>query len=430
MSQSPFGALFPAASKLALANYAAVALGLLLTLVATRVLGADGFGLVALTLSYPSLIWALSATKPINVAPRYLSLFHEQGRHEEFGAVCKFGYAIDLATAVAAALLIGATSGWVAVHIVRQPELAGLIVIVGISLPFSCLKGTSVAILLSTHRFGWMAAVQILEKLLLLVSVSAALIAGYGVAGMVAATAASQAIHGVVTMLLAGLLLRASGFGSWWRSPLARASEVRREFVRLLGWNYFDSTVGGVVEQVPLMLLGRLSVPGDVGYLHLSRSLVTVASYVETSLGRVAYQKLAAVRESATPSETRSMLLRWTAREGLAVGALIFAGIVALPLAVPLLFGEEFRPMVPGTQVLMVSYAMSAVFFWLSAYHYAAGEIATWSLTKALYAGAVLVSGWFLAQGWGFWGMAVAISLSRTVWLGSLGGRVLTRLRS
>jgi O-antigen/teichoic acid export membrane protein len=87
--------------------------------------------------------------------------------------------------------------------------------------------------------------------------------------------------------------------------------------------------------------------------------------------------------------------------------------IPLLPILIPQMFGPSYNPMILGAQAMMVSVALSTVFFWLSAFSYASGKIDVWTKVHGLYAGCVIGLGWFCIQWWGFSGLAMLIGVSK-----------------
>ena len=116
------------ASILAGAQFAAAALGLLTTVVATRLLGPGEYGLAALAISYPSILWSFTGIKSVSVITRYVARFRAEDRREELLSLCKAGYAIDVATALAALVILLPSVHYVAGSALRAPDLMWLMV--------------------------------------------------------------------------------------------------------------------------------------------------------------------------------------------------------------------------------------------------------------------------------------------------------------
>jgi O-antigen/teichoic acid export membrane protein len=168
------------------------------------------------------------------------------------------------------------------------------------------------------------------------------------------------------------------------------------------------------------MLLGHFRGSQEAGLYRLATTLVTAGSYPEASLGRVVYPALAGQWATGDRGIVRRRLVRWTFREGLIAGTLVFATIPLLPLVVPPVFGTDFGAMVFGTQIMMLGAVISAVFFWLTSFYYASGRIDSWTKAYAVYMALVTGLTWLVVQRWGFSGVAVLVGLGKATFAASM----------
>jgi O-antigen/teichoic acid export membrane protein len=166
---------------------------------------------------------------------------------------------------------------------------------------------------------------------------------------------------------------------------------------------------------VPLLLLGRWRGPEEAGFYRLALSLMTIGTYLETSLGRVAYPMISARWALGDRESLIGALKRWTLLGGLPLGAMLVVTTVLIPTLVPIVFGSVYSAMVPGVQIMMMGAAVSAVFFLLTWFCYASGRIDLWTKAYGLYAALVIGLGWLCIQAWGFFGLASLVGLAKVV---------------
>ncbi len=407
----------PAATDAALlagSQYAAAGLGFTTALLAARLLGPAEYGTAALLVAYPSLVWSIVAIKSISVTTRYLAVFQADQRHEDVRAVCKLGYAIDLFAALVAVTVVAVTAalaGTTLLSRLRGPLWPCLLY--AASLPVLSLAGTSGAILTCWRRFRWVAVVHILEKILTLVVTFGLIRAGLGAAGVVVGTVLGQSAGALLMTAVASALLRAAGVGPWWRGSFSRVAGLRRELGSLLGWNYVVVTVGGLIAQGPLLLLGGVRGPEEAGFYRLASSITTAGGYLEGALSRVVYPRLAERTRSVPAAVLLAECRSWSLRAGAPAAVLLLAAIVALPVAVPPVLGREYAPLVAGTQVMLAGAAVSAVLFWLQPLYYASGRVGAWAGASGVHAGLVLLLSWMVAPSAGFGGIAKVLGVGK-----------------
>ena len=112
-------------------------------------------------------------------------------------------------------------------------------------------------------------------------------------------------------------------------------------------------TWAGLIGQVPLMILAHLRGPEAAGFYRLATSIDTVAYYVKTSMGKLAYSVL------STPwgSDTRVHLLRafrrWSVSAGFPVVAFTLFKLPFYPILVPKIFGAQYSAMVGRVRIVV-----------------------------------------------------------------------------
>lgn len=394
-------------------QYLAATLGFLTSLAEARLLGSAGYGTAAIIIAYPTLLWSFAAIKSGSVTTRYIASFRAAGRNGEILSICKLGYAFDFALAVGSFALVALTGWWIAGDVYERPEIFWLMVAYSASYPLCSLSGTSAAVLSSWGHFRWLAVLQILDKLVTLALVGVALLAGFGVAGMVIANAAGQALNGVVMTVIATRMLRRDNVGSWWRASFKNVAPLRAELSSFFGWNYLLVTLNGLVSQAPLLILGRLRGAEEAGFYRLALSLMSVSTYPENSLSRIAYPVLSARWGREEERSLKETLRKWTWKGGIPIALLVALAVPFLPVMVPLAFGSSYGSMVTGVQLMLLGVAVGALFFWLSAFYYASGKIALWAKAYGVYTASFLGLAWLCIREWGFFGVAGLIAVGK-----------------
>lgn len=421
------------AGLLAASQYVATGLGFLTMVVAARLLGPTEYGVAAIVMAYPTLLWSFVGVKSVSVTTRYIASFRATKRNDELKGMCKLGFLLDFIVSLAALFLVTVTGWWAAQHIFSMPEIPWLMVAYAVSFPFFSLTGTSWAILSSWQQFRWLAGIQVFDKGITLVLVLSLLFAGFGAPGMILGIAVGHVTVGLVMTALATATVYRDGLGLWWKTPVGNLAPLRKELGAFFGWNYLMVTFGGLMVQIPLILLGRLRGPEEAGFYRLATSLMNVGSYLEASLGRVAYPIFSSRWAVGHREGFKSTLKRWTLRGGLPVGTFLLLTVPLLPLGIRMAFGAGFEPMVLGAQVMMGSAAISAVFFWLHSFYYASGRIGQWTKVYGIYTVLVLGLAWFCIQRWGFSGMAGLVAVGKvlfTLWLAVMTAGLLVKTKS
>jgi len=359
------------------------------------------------------LMGSLVALKTGSITTRYISRLREGRQGDMLGSICLLGYGLDFLVSVLALLLTAVTASWVAESFFSLPAAAPLMIAFAASFPLWSLYGTSSAILISFQRFRWIGALQILDQVIGAILVIGLLLAGFGVRGAVLGTAAGHVLIALIATVAASRVFYRERSTYWWRGSFAPVRPLRQEMSGLFGWNYLVVTWAGLIGQVPLMILAHMRGLEAAGFYRLATSIVTVGSYLETSMGKVAYPVLSARWDSDSREQLLRALRRWTIGAGLPVAAFVLFTLPFYPILVPKIFGAQYSAMVGGVLFLIVGAAASALFFWLNAFYYASGNVSVWTLGIALQSTFVIGLGWFVVRLWGFNGMAAVAAIGK-----------------
>lgn len=405
---------------LAGAKYAGAGIGLVTAGLAARWLGPDPFGQAVLAISYCDLLLSLTGFKTSAVATHYLSALGASGKHDQAAAVFKLSVLAEIVTGTTAGLLAVGTAPWLVPWLFPGEQIETLVVTLALSLPFAGLLGAATAGLNATGRFRELAAFAVGERLTTLGLVVAALVAGLGAWGYLAARVLSRTAFNLVMLWHASRALRQNGVHRWWRASLSTVAHLRGQLQAFFGWNYVSVTCTGLMEQIPIMLLGRFAGSADAGYFSLGRSLVNVASYLETTLGQVTYPKLSAWSETLDPRTSIARAWRWSWRAGLPVALLIIVGALLLPIALPVALGAEYTPMVGGAQVLLIGASVSAVVFWVQPFYFANARIGQWTRLQLADTLAVIALMSLVVPAFGWLGLCWLVAVNRSLFRGTM----------
>jgi O-antigen/teichoic acid export membrane protein len=382
---------------------------------AARLLGPAGYGSAALAIAYPTLIWTFVGVKSGAVTTRYMTNHWERDERDELGGMARLGYSVDAATAIIAAGLT-TVSLFISTFGIGSVDRRPLAIALAVSLPFYSLIGTTTAVFTSLTLFRHVAGLQAAEATVTLLLVGPALVWRAEPSSLVFATAIALASTGVVSFLWANKVLRDRRASVWKKDPQAETPRLGGTLIGLFGWNYLAVTLNGMLVHLPLLLLGRVGATRDAGYLRAASSVVAAGSYAESSMGRVAYPVLASRWRSGGFARVQATIRSWTLRAGVPVAAALLGAALALPFLIPFVFGDGYRPMVAGSQILMVGVAVSAGFFYVIQVYYATGRIDAWAKGLSIYVPLVLIAMVPAADRSGFLGVAVVTAVGTALW--------------
>lgn len=327
--------------------------------VATRTLGVIDFGRFALILSMGSAIALFAQFDCWRVVMRFGAAHLHAGRQEALGrliAACRLfdliGFVIGAIVAFAATALLVRFGQW-------EGETARDALLYCLAL-LAAVRSTPMGLLRLHHRFDLSTYAETMVPLARMVGTVAALLLKPDVTGFLIAWAASELAS---ALLFWGLAWRVNGAALAWRHSLCFRQTLREEkgLLPFLGVTNLGTSIGGLTNQAPVLLLGGFTGPIAAGLFRLAFQLSRALAKVSTLISRSTYAELNHVRASGGHHALRK-LLRKTDRIALVAGIALM--LIVVLLGKPILWliaGSEFAGAYPILLVLGLAAAIEFV---------------------------------------------------------------------
>ncbi len=398
-------------SILTVANVAGAALNFIQGVVAARLLGPESYGLAALVMSFPSLVFTFFDARSTEATVKYVSEFLAGGDRDRALAVCKLGFAVDAAIGLLAFLASVFLASWAASHVVHRPDCAGLLVLYSAAYLPQALAGTSCAVLGSTGRFAAMARVRIITAVIRTLLVLGLVLGGLQASGVVIGNALAMALDG----FLYGLFAWFEVFRPWgvspWNGDWGLLKGRYREIFRFLAYSDVNALVGMLPKQLDVVLLGYFHGPETAGYYKLAKRLSGAVAYLVEPLQSVIYPELVRTWEKGDRAAIRSKIRRQALHAGIPFGFLVLLSVFPMPFIMRYVFGQEYAAAILPTQALIVGSAVWLAFFWLRPLYMTQGRVKGWANINIVVACISLLGFVLITPSMGAAGMAVWVML-------------------
>jgi len=337
-------------------------LGLAQTILLGRILGAEQFGLLALIIAYVSIVNQFVDFRVWEMATKYLSDFWVKEDRERTLATVKLSYLIDLLSGIVAFLVVILGLPLVSRFVFSEPVAGELVVLFAFSLLFATVNGTGQAILRVFDKFQWLAAWRVAVSTVKLVLVTSALLAGFGLGGVLIAYSASALAGGLGLLYLSIKVVKA-------------LVGVRRASVSLLKGRYKEIALflmhtnmgtfwGAIIRNLDVMLLGYFWGTTEVGYFKMAKTFVSQLAMITNPLYDSLFPELTKMWAAGDISAYNRFIRKLTIVSGtlIIVAALVFS--VVAPWIVNLTVGEDFLPAVAAIRVMVWGIVIAVTFVW------------------------------------------------------------------
>ena len=381
-----------------------VVIGLVRNKFVALLLGPGGMGLVSL---FNTTVQFISQATHLGIsfsAVRHISEYYDADNTEKVAHYVKVVRGWCLLTALVGMLvcvvlgpfLSSATFSWGdhTLHFVLLAPAIGMIAI----------TGGETAILKGQRKLGALALVQIVAALASLV-ISIPIYYFFWQAGIVPVIVLMAFVTMCVTLWFS-LRLFPLQFGGTY-GILGEGMEMVR-----LGVAYTLAAVIGTASE--MLIRSYLNVVGDLDVLGLYNAgymlTITYAGMVFSAMETDYYPRLSAVQHDI--QATNETVNRQMEVSLLLVSPMLAALIIALPVVVPLLFSQEFLPVVGMAQVAALAMYMKVLTLPVAYITLARGYSLSYLFLETSYFVAFVILIFFGYRYWGLFGTGVAITLA------------------
>ena len=349
-------------------NAVSGALGLLQGILATRLIGVDGYGLVNATIvTFASNVNNLLSFRMSEAMVKFYGDALQTGEKERAAAIAKGIGLIEIATSVLTYLVLILLTPWAARALGKDMQTAPLFAFYGLVILGNLVYETSRGVLQTARRFDLIGRITMFQSMITAGLIIVAFVLQGGIFEILAAYLIGKVLGGFTIALFALRELNTDIGHHWWRASLNQVNNWREIFTFVLSTN-LNGTVNLIArDSAPLVLVWLR--PAEVahleaGYFRLALGLINYAILPIEPFIWPTYAEITRTISERKWRDTRILLRRvslisaaWMAIAG---GGLALIGWWLIPF----LYTPGAAPAYPALLVLIIGYGFGSVFTW------------------------------------------------------------------
>jgi O-antigen/teichoic acid export membrane protein len=345
-------------------NSAAIVLSMLQGILAARLLGVEGYGVVA-----GAVIPAVSFTNRLlsfrmsELIVKYLGQSLEKEDTRRGAAVVKAAGLVEIGTAGLGYLVLLAAAPLAAQYLLKDPQLAPLIVFYGLVVLSNGLYETSVGVLQTVREFKSLALVNFFQSLITAGIITWAYFNQRGMQEVLLAYLIGKSFAGAAVAVLAARQAHKTFGPGWLGTPFGFLLD-RRGMARFAVSTNLSQTVNLVARDSETMIIAFLRSPLEAGYYRVALAVLNMVMLPIDPFISATYTEITRMVARREWGLTRRVLKRvsaiggaWTLIAGL--GLALFGRWL-----IPFLYKAEFSPVYPAMLVLLIGYGFANTFNW------------------------------------------------------------------
>lgn len=417
-------------------NSASLILSFIQGVLAARILGPAGFGLVGIVMSYAATLNGLLSFRMSELIVRYAGEYVEKGDKRTAAAVIKAAGTAELTVSALAFLLVAATAGLAARYIVKTPGVEWMFILYALGLLANFNSETSTGILQITDRIKLSGTVNLFQSVASVLVVGAVYVwnlwqplnTSLTLLGILLGYLLGKALLGIGLFLAAQLRLRQVLGGDWFKAPLSSLPPLR-ELVGFAISSNLSATAILIFRESELLWVGFFLNTEAAGLFKIAYTIVGFLSVPADPLILSVYPEANRLIVQKAWPRLRDFLKKVTTLS-FAYNLVLALGLVLLGRFVLMIFGQRYVAAYPAMMALLAGLTFNYTLFWNRPLLLSLG-LPAFALWAVLFAGVLKIGlAFLLVPRYGYVMEAVLLSLYYVVSVGLIVWRGMKALRT
>jgi O-antigen/teichoic acid export membrane protein len=339
-----------------------MALSVVQSIFAARLLGVAGFGVLGTITNFTSTINRLFSFRMGELVVKYMDQFRAEGRPDRAAAVVKAAALTESITSLLAFLVLALLAPWAAVTFAKDASYAPLFLLYGLTIPGNLATETSTGVLQIHRRFRSQAGINIGQAVLTALLILGAYFAHADMLLVVVAYLLGKMILGIGPMVLGWRSLGEILGPGWWRASFKLLPPLKELATFAVSTN-LSATLNLVVRDSDVLWIGFFLSPYAAGLYKVALAIINLVMVPITPFISTTYPELSAAVADRNWAQLKRLLRRVTILAGgftaaVAVGLALFGNWLIL------FYGSEFQGAYPALLVLLVGFGIANALFW------------------------------------------------------------------
>ncbi len=347
-------------------------------ILAARLLGATGFGILGTITVFTSVVNNFVSFRMGELVVKYVGYHTERDDPQSAAAVFKLAALFEMVASFFAFGLIVLLAPIGAQYLAKDPSAAPMFTLYGLVILANLIAESSTGLLQIFDRFRRLAGLGIIQSMVTLALISITFVLKGGLAGILSAYLIGKAI-GAIAISAAALIEAGRRWGSGWGhvsirrlNSIAGETEVSPSFLgaglgelaRFAVSTNISATISLVTKDSELLWVSLLRGPGEAGYYKLALALANMVQMPIEPLPQATYPEL-----SRQVANQRWGNVRYILRQGsrLAGAYSLFTTLFLVlfgQLLIRVLYSPVFLPSYPALMILLAGLVVANTFYW------------------------------------------------------------------
>ena len=343
-------------------NSLSLVLSMVQGILAARLLGPAGYGLVGIVMGYASTVNGLLSFRMSELVVRYGGEYLERDERERAAALVKAASLVEGAVSVLAFLVVVLSAGLATRYFAKTPGTEMLFIVYALGLLANFNIETSTGILQVTDKIRLQGVINLIQTIVTASFITAAFFLQGSLPIILGAYLLGKIILGLGMFITAQIHLRRTLQRNWWTAPI-KSLPAFKEMARFSISSNLSATAILVFRESEILWVGFFLTSEAAGYYKAAYAIISLLSVPANPLILTVYPELNRLVVQRAWPRLRDFLRKVTALS-FAYNVLLALGMVFFGRWVLWIYGEQYVVAYPAMMALLVGFVFNYTLFW------------------------------------------------------------------
>lgn len=344
-------------------NTLALGLSVVQGIMATRLLGPAGFGLIGVVLAFASTVNSVFSFRMSELVVRYGGEYLNKQDKEQASALLKAASTTEALVSLIAFLVVLATAQLAETYLAKTPDVAWMFTFFAINLLANFNTETSTGILQITEKIKLQGTVNLIQAIVTTLIIAGAFFFGGSITVVLIAYLIGKSILGLGLFVLAQKQLKEKLGSGWWRTPISKLT-ARREIFRFAFSSNISATIIKLFRESELIWIGLFLDTTAVGYYRVAYTITHFLAIPADPLIATTFPEINKLAVEKAWGKLKSFLKKITAFS-FAYNIAIGAGLILFGhWVIQIYSGKEYLAAYPALVALTIGLVFNYILFW------------------------------------------------------------------
>jgi O-antigen/teichoic acid export membrane protein len=340
----------------------AMALSLGQSILATRLLGADMFGLLVIVMTFATNVNRLFSFRMGEFVIKFMGKELVDKNYEKAGAFAKVAGLTECGTSLFTFLVFLLVARWGAVTFAKDVSTLPYFYMYGFFILANIMNETATGILQVTNHFKVQAAINLTQSILTAGLITVAFFTKGSIVFVLWAYLLGKFVTGIGPVVAALITLNKKLGKGWWKASFSVLPPFKEMFGFTLSTN-LSGTVKLIVSESEPLLVGLFMDTAAVAYYKIALNIATPLMVPISQFINTTYPEMTKCIAANKWQELRRLLRRVTVISA-SWTVLFFIAMLIFGPWILWLWGQEYVPAYGTMMILIAGYGISNIFFW------------------------------------------------------------------